>query len=89
MATLTKPDQRDAREDREIEQRVLHFLSGMQRTPLRSIEVEVNNGRVTLTGTLHSFYEKQLCLRCFQHVEGVTRINDRITVHYLGSDSAG
>jgi osmotically-inducible protein OsmY len=82
MTTTTIRHQRQPQEDRELERRVRQFLSAMQRTPLRSIEVEVENGRVTLTGTLTSFYEKQLCLRCFQQVEGVTRINDRIDVSY-------
>lgn len=69
-------------QDRDLEQRIIRYLSEMQRTPLRGIQVRVERGHVTLTGRLSSYYEKQLCLQCFQQVEGVTRIVDRIDVCY-------
>lgn len=82
MATTTSRRQREPVEDQDLERRILQFLSETQRTPLRGIKVHVDHGRVTLTGILPSFYEKQLCLRCFQQVDGVTHVVDRIDVRY-------
>jgi osmotically-inducible protein OsmY len=82
MATTKTPPPQSAKEDRELEQRVLQFLAGMQRTPLRAIDVQVERGQVTLSGKLPSFYDKQLCLRCLQQVAGVVRLIDQIEVRY-------
>jgi osmotically-inducible protein OsmY len=82
MTTTTKHWQEEPQEDRDLKQRIVRYLSEMQRQPLRDIQVQVDRGHVTLTGRLSSFYEKQLCLQCFQQVQGVTRVVDQIDVLY-------
>ena len=65
----------------QLERRILNFLlqRGVQSTPRLSITVE--NGTVTLCGTVNSFHERQLCLSCCQHVAGVLRLVDELKVH--------
>jgi osmotically-inducible protein OsmY len=40
----------------------------------------VQQSTVTLSGTVASVHERQLCISCCQHVAGVTRIVDNLTV---------
>ena len=42
--------------------------------------IRVDEGIVTLRGSTHSFYEKQLLLHAVQRVDGLAGINDEITV---------
>ena len=42
--------------------------------------VAVENGTVTVRGTVASFYERQVCVSCCQHVPGVFGLLDEIKV---------
>jgi osmotically-inducible protein OsmY len=65
--------------DRELQRRVSVFLS--QQVPrLRTVEVEVCQGVVTIVGRVNSFYERQLCISCCQRVAGVINLNDKVEV---------
>ena len=66
--------------DEDLQQRVVSYLFDRQRPSLRKISVNVDNGTVTLTGKLESFYEKQLCISSCQRVAGVIRLIDRLDV---------
>lgn len=66
--------------DYDLERRVVNFLLGRNPLALRGIRAEAHGGVVTLHGRVHSFYHKQLCLSCAQHVAGVIRLVDAIEV---------
>ena len=66
--------------DVDLEKRVAVFLHSQGRFALQRIEVVASGGDVTLKGSVHSYYEKQLCLECAKHVAGVTRLVDLIEV---------
>ena len=62
----------------DLARRITNML--WQRSELRRVNVEVDDGSVVLTGTVTSFYEKQLCISGSQRVPGVYRLVDRIKV---------
>lgn len=64
----------------DLERRIKIFLAGQGVAALRRIAVSATGGTVKLGGRVHSFYEKQLCLNCCQHVAGVIRVIDEIDV---------
>jgi osmotically-inducible protein OsmY len=47
---------------------------------LRNVDVEAQNGVVTLTGRVKTYYEKQLGGQRARRVAGVVRLIDRISV---------
>ncbi len=68
------------RSNRDLERRVVNYLSGRQVSALRGILVQADNGTVTLRGEVFSFYQKQLCIQCSRRVAGVINLIDRIEV---------
>lgn len=66
--------------DADLERRVRNYLVGRQMPGLRHIEVEANDGIVTLRGVVRSFYEKQLCIHCCRRVAGVMELVDEVAV---------
>jgi osmotically-inducible protein OsmY len=65
--------------DRELQRRIRNFLSS--RLPQSSrLRIEADNGVVTVRGTHTSFYHKQLCINCCQHVAGVVQLVDATKV---------
>ena len=68
--------------DSELKRRVSSFLAGRNVPGLRRLDVEVENGHVTLRGRVQSFYEKQLCQDCCRRVAGVVRYVDQVDVSY-------
>lgn len=66
--------------DRILEQRIQILLLGMRRAGLRNLEVQVQNGCSIISGTVHSFYERQLALSCCQRVVGVLSVTDKVEV---------
>lgn len=65
--------------DCDLKQRVEFFLQQKGVSSLPKLRIEVENGQVTLLGTVRTFYERQLCL-CCQHVAGVIRVVDELKV---------
>jgi osmotically-inducible protein OsmY len=74
-------------QDRELERRVVNYLSGRHVPGLRRLEVEARNGTVTVRGQVHSFYEKQLCQDCCRRVAGVVKLVDAVEVAYEAAES--
>lgn len=68
------------RNDRDVERRVINYLSRQHFPGLRSVEVESSQGVVTIRGRVKSFHERQLCINCCQRVAGVVQFNDEIQV---------
>ena len=69
-----------ANHDRDLERRVVNYLLGYKMPTLRAIDVQSDHGRVTLRGTVSSFYQRQLCIHCCLRVAGVIRLIDEIEV---------
>lgn len=70
----------DPEVDRDLERRVVNFLSARSVPSLRRLRVDVHDGVVTLRGKVHSFYEKQLAINACQRVAGVQRLIDTVAV---------
>lgn len=66
--------------DVELKRRILNFLHQRHVPSLRTIDVDVDGGVVTMRGVVGSFYHKQLCLNCCQRVAGVVQLVDEIDV---------
>ncbi len=66
----------------DIKRRITNLLWQRGRSTLRQLAIEVDNGTVTVRGTVRSFYERQVCLSCCQHVPGVFRLVDEIKVQW-------
>ena len=75
--------------DRELERRVMNYLSRQHFPALRSVEVEARQGVVTIRGRVSSFHERQLCIHCCQRVAGVVQLNDHVKVANWASESTG
>lgn len=68
--------------DRDLKRRVGIYLAGQHVPGLRHLEIEAENGTVTLRGRVHSFYERQLCQSLCRRVAGVLQYIDAIDVEY-------
>ena len=66
----------------DIQRRITNVLWQRGVASLRRLDIEVANGTVILRGTVRSFYERQLCLVCTQHVPGVFNLVDEIKVEW-------
>jgi len=66
--------------DRDLERRVLGFLSTRHVPGLRNLQVEAHNGVVTVSGRVLTFYEKQLCNECCRRVAGVMQLVNSVNV---------
>ena len=73
--------------DEEVCMRVKNFLFSRHFPGIRELEVDVDNGIVTLSGNVQSYYEKQVAMNSCQHVAGVLALIDRIEVALAASDS--
>lgn len=68
--------------DRDLERRVGIYLAGQHVPALRHLEIEAENGTITLRGRVRSFYERQLCQSLCRRVAGVLGYVDAIDVEY-------
>jgi osmotically-inducible protein OsmY len=66
--------------DEDVRRRVSSFLYSRHFPAFRSLEIEVEHGAVTLSGEVHSYYEKQIAMTSCQHVAGVLSLIDEILV---------
>jgi len=67
-------------QNEDLKRRVVNYLVGRQMPSLGRIHVDADNGTVVLSGSVKSFYEKQLCLHCCQRVAGVVKLIDEVSV---------
>jgi osmotically-inducible protein OsmY len=63
----------------DLKNRITSFLNG-RGVPSSRLNIEVMGGTVTLQGSVSTFYQRQLCISCCQHVAGVLRLVDQLTV---------
>ncbi|HEX5104136.1 MAG TPA: BON domain-containing protein [Pirellulaceae bacterium] len=66
--------------DEDLTHRIRLFLQSLQLAVAKRIEVEVEQGVVTITGRVRSRYERQLALSCVRRVAGVRQVEDRMVV---------
>ena len=66
--------------DATIREQVSRVLCSSYFPAFRSLEIDVEQGAVTLSGVVQSFYEKQVAMTSCQHVAGVIALIDRILV---------
>ena len=66
--------------DNEIQRRVKGQLDEKNRPSLRRLEVRVDQGMITLSGCVTSFYEKQLAIHSCVVVAGCGRLVDAMQV---------
>ncbi len=80
---MSKPELTDSvapGRDLDLRRRVSSYLAERLRPSLRDLNVEVNDGVVTLHGRLLSFHEKQIAINCCQRVAGVLKLVDDVEV---------
>ena len=66
--------------DHEIQRQVVVHLAQMNRPSLRRLAVQVHHGIITLSGCVHSFYEKQLAIHSCVSVAGRGSMVDAVQV---------
>jgi len=66
--------------DEAICQQVQRFLRHRNFPAFLKLDIEVDHGSVTLTGTVSSFYEKQVAIATSSQVAGVQALVDQIEV---------
>jgi len=66
----------------DVKRRITNLLCQRGMRTLRRVDIEFERGTVTLRGTVGSYYERQLCLACSQHVPGVYKLVDEIKVEW-------
>lgn len=66
--------------DWDMKQRLINFLRQKEVLRRDNVRVDVTEGLVTLSGFVHSFYEKQLLISACQRVAGVISIIDDLIV---------
>jgi osmotically-inducible protein OsmY len=70
--------------DQEIQRRVVGQLAEKNRPSLRRLAVQVHQGIITLSGSVTSFYEKQLAIHSCVAVAGRGRLVDAVQVAAAG-----
>ena len=68
--------------DEDILRRVTGYLSTRHFPNFRELDVEVDQGSVTVSGRLPSYYEKQVAINTCQRVAGVIELIDEIVVEH-------
>ena len=63
----------------ELRRRIEVYLSQIGVSSVRLLDIQVQQGTVSLRGTVRSHYERQLCLSS-QYVPGVRKVVDDLTV---------
>jgi len=67
-------------DDAWIHSKIVSQLTGDKDSTERKIHIDVDNGVVTLRGTVDSMQQKQEAERIAKETEGVKRVNNRLTV---------
>jgi osmotically-inducible protein OsmY len=85
---------RVAQSDQDLRQHVVRFLNSRHFPVFRNLDIEVERGSVTLSGVVHSYYEKQIALTSCQTVPGVMSLVDQVSVESdyqsdFGADLSG
>jgi len=62
--------------DRQLERQIANHLAETNRPGLRGLAVNVADGKVTLRGSVASFYEKQIAIQTCRVLAGMERLTD-------------
>ena len=62
--------------DRDLQHRIMLFLTLRHSAPLKDLQIEVCDGVVTLRGRIDSVRDKQTSVHCVERVAGVSRVID-------------
>lgn len=66
--------------DRDLEERVKNFLGRLNPPALHDLQVKIHGGSAVVSGSVHSFYQKQLATSCCQRVAGVLNVLNKVRV---------
>ena len=66
--------------DEDVRKRVSSLLNSRHFPVFRRLGVEVSQGSLTLSGQVHSYYEKQVAINACQNVAGVVSVVDEVEV---------
>jgi osmotically-inducible protein OsmY len=66
--------------DTPLAERVHSALQGNPHLHSRHLRFETHEGRVTLRGTVASFYQKQMAQESLRRLEGIEAIDNRLEV---------
>ena len=66
----------------KFDERVQSALTGQAGVPQRNLRFEASEGCVTLHGTVHSYYQKQMAQEALRRLEGVQTIDNKIEVSW-------
>ncbi len=69
--------------DADLLLRIGIALAARQRAAWRAVRVGAQNGILRLEGVVPTFYDRQLILAVAQHVAGVLRVEDELTIDEL------
>ena len=73
--------------DRDLTNRVSRYLADRNKSSLRNLRVDASGGIVKVSGTVRSFYEKQLCQQVCRRVAGVIKLIDDVSVAERGIEA--
>ena len=80
LTQLSSPPAMQTSDDEQLARRVRIFILARILPTANFVEVEADDGIVTLTGRVGTFYQKQIWLNGAQRVAGVRRVIDEIEV---------
>ena len=67
----------------KLDDRVQTALENQPNVPQRNLRFETSDGRITLHGTVHSYYQKQMAQEALRRLEGVQSIDNRLEVSWV------
>ena len=79
MPTTSKPIAKTAK---PLEDRAQIALDDHPNVPKRNLRIEASDGRITLHGTVHSYYQKQMAQEVLRRLEGIQTIDNQLEVSW-------
>ena len=73
--------------DIPLDDKVLAALEQNPHLAGRSLRFEAEQGRVTLRGTVHSYYQKQMAQEALREIDGIAQIYNELEVVALQTEA--
>jgi osmotically-inducible protein OsmY len=73
--------------DLDLRNRVSRYLAEKNKNSLKDLRIDAAGGVVKMSGTVRSFYEKQLCQQVCRRVAGVIKLIDNVAVAERNSEA--
>ena len=70
----------EIRQALDLENRVFLQLNSQNFPVFKKLSINANSDRVIISGTVRSFYERQVAINSVRQVRGVVNLTDNITV---------